>query len=232
MHYFFVDESYRDDLAQRTIMVGCWAVEQGRLNQREELLRQAFRPPVEDGICSVLKGLDALALVASATLDKSLWRTGEIDGTDDIPAMARADNIWSHCVTFTAARLILQHLQSGRPLDNVDIYFDPKSLKRKHEEAWGKALRGLVAREAKRFAAQLGSSRLKKLRIRRIEPVTKPTEGQAHNKFQIGTWIADKLCAHASQMSEVAAGRINTCDMSDTIRRTVQQWDGRSFHDD
>src|SRR5439155_17314013 len=178
--------------------LACWAAEQGRFNHGGDLLNGVFTPPLEKHICSALKGLDALAVVASATLEKSLYRTGEIDGTDDIPAMARADNIWSHCVTFAVATLILELLNGGRPVDTVDVYFDPKSLKRDHEEAWGKTLRGMLVSEAKRFAAQLGRNSLKNLRIRSIEPVRKPREGQAPNKFQIGTWIADKLCAHPS----------------------------------
>ena len=230
MHYFFLDESYRDDSDRREIVIACWGVEQGRLNRRGALLNLFFRPPIDEQIPSNLKALDALAIVASAKLEKSLFRTGEIDGTDDIPKMARADNVWSQCVIFAIGTLILQHLLDGRCVDTIDIHFDPKSLKGEHAEALKNTLRGLVVSEAKRFEAQFGRDRLKKLKIRRIEPVEKPKEGQVHDKFQIGTWVADKLCSRGSQMRARAGGRIKTYDMSDTIRRTVQQWDGKSFY--
>lgn len=231
MHYFFLDESYRGDPDRREIVVACWGVEQGRLNRRGELLNELFKPPIEEQICSALKGLDALALVASATLEKSLYRSGEIDGTDDIPAMARADNIWSQCIIFSVATLILEHWCSGRPVDTIDVYFDPKSLKGEHEEALEKTLRELVVSEAKRYDAQFGGNRLKKLKIRNIQPVEKPKGGQAPNRFQIGTWVAHTLCARAREITALAGGRVKTYDMSDTIRRTVQQWDGKSFYD-
>jgi hypothetical protein len=231
MHYFFLDESYRDEGARRTITVACWGVEQRRLDPQGEALKHVFRPPIETQICSAIMALDAVALVVSATLDKSLYRTGEIDGTDDVPAMARADNIWTQCITFAIATLILKHLQNGRPVDTIDVYFDPKSLKPAHETAWAGTIRGLVVSEAKRFAAQLGTNRLRKLKIRHIRPVAKRKEGEVPGKFQIGTWIADRLCSRGREMSKASAGHIEIQDMSDTIKRTVRQWDGRSFQD-
>ena len=119
MHYLFLDESYTDDGGRREIVIASWAVEQGRLNSRGEWLNEVFKTPVLEHINSVFEALDALALVASATLEKSLFRTGEIDGTDDVPAMARADNIWSHGVIFTVGTLILEHIRTGRPVDKV-----------------------------------------------------------------------------------------------------------------
>src|SRR5712691_4896604 len=113
MYYFFFDESYGDDADRKKIIVACWGVEQGRLNSRGDLLYEIFKRPIEDRICSAIEGLDGLALVANATLERSLFRSGEIDGTDDIPKMARADNVWSQCVIFAVAELIRQHLLAG-----------------------------------------------------------------------------------------------------------------------
>jgi hypothetical protein len=231
MHYLFLDESYVDHCDRREILVAAWAVDQGRLNNRGERLNEIFHTPVEEHISSTLEDLDALALVANAVLQKSLFRTGEIDGTDDIPAMARADNIWSQSVLFTVGTLVLEHWRTGRPLDAIDIYFDPKSLRREHAEALTKALRKLVTSEAKRFDRERARNLLRKLNIRRFQPVDKATGDRPPDKFQIGTWIADKLCSYRKQGTLPMASRIKTFDMSEEIRRTVQQWDGRSFND-
>lgn len=231
MYHFFIDESYREDDTKRTITVACWAVPQARLNPQGESLSRIFRRPIEAQICSAIRGLDGFALVASACLDKSLCRAGEVDGTDDIPAMARTDNAWTQCTTFAIARLILELFQNRRPVDAVDVFFDPKDLKGRHEEAWAQTLRGLVVSEAKRFAAQLGTDRLRKLKIRHIRAVPKPAAGQLYDKFQIGTWIADKLCSISERINALCPERVRILDMSDEIRRTVQQWDGRSFCD-
>jgi hypothetical protein len=231
MHYLFLDESYVDHGDCREILVAAWAVDQGRLNNRGERLNEIFHTPVGEHISSTFEDLDALALVASAVLQKSLFRTGEIDATDDIPAMARSDNIWSQGILFTVGTLVLEHWRTGRPLDAIDVYFDPKSLRREHAEALANALRKLVTSEAKLFDRERARSLLRKLKIRRFEPVDKATRGQPPDKFQIGTWIADRLCAYRKEGILPVTSRIKTYDVSEEIRRTVQQWDGRSFND-
>jgi hypothetical protein len=145
--------------------------------------------------------------------------------------MARTDNIWSQCVIYAIANLILQHLHAGHCIDTVDIFLDPKTLKPAHIAAVKNTLRGLVVSEAKRFEAQLGRNRLSKLKIRRIEPVEKQKDCRPPDKFQVGTWVAHKLCSRGSLMTGRAAGRVKICDMSDEVRRTIQQWDGKSFYE-
>ena len=122
---------------------------------------------------------------------------------------------------------------TGHEVGTVDIYFDPKSLKSDHAEALKGTFRRLVASEAKRYASQRGSKLLKKLTIRRIEPVKKPGVGQTAHKFQVGTWVADKLCSHAEEITRTGDdSRIKIYNMSDVVRRTLQQFDGKSFHED
>ena len=77
------------------------------------------------GINSMLESLGAWAIVAWADLDESVFRPGETDGTDDIPSMARADNIWSQCFIFVAGNLIAKMVYEGKDLETVDVHFDP-----------------------------------------------------------------------------------------------------------
>jgi|SRR5215469_1149423 len=106
-----------------------------------------------------------------STLDASLFRSGEIDSTDDIPSMARSDLIWSMSAVFVVGTLILELLKHRQGVGTIDIHFDPKSLRSAHSEAWRTTLRQLVVKEARRFASERGFRQLAKLSIRRIEVV-------------------------------------------------------------
>jgi hypothetical protein len=237
MHYLFLDESYPPGLGRKTIIMAAWLVEQARFNRYFSTSPDLHRTPVLDGINSMLESLDGWAAVAWADLDESLFRTGETDGTDDIPSMARTDNIWSQCFIFVVGNLIAKVVYEGKDLGTVDIHLDPKSLKLAHAGAVGATLRNMLVREAKRYAsqlAQLSGARLpllRKLKIRRIEPVTKAPNSLALDKFQTGTWIADKLCSSHEIIRPRGLSRILAIDMSEVVRKTVQQFDGKSFYE-
>ena len=237
MHYLFLDESYPPTVGRKTIIMAAWLVEQARFTRYFSTSPDLHRTPVLDGINSMLESIDAWAVVAWADLDERLFRTGETDGTDDIPSMARTDNVWSQCFIFVVGNLVAKVVYERKDLGTVDIHFDPKSLKLAHAGAVGATLRNMLVREAMRYAsqlAQLSGARLpllKKLKIRRIEPVPKAPNGQALDKFQTGTWIADKLCSSCEIIRTRNLRRIVAMDMSEVVRKTVQQFDGKSFYE-
>jgi hypothetical protein len=237
VHYLFLDESYSSRVGQKTIIMAAWLVEQARFNRYFSTSPDLHRTPVMDGINAMLESLDAWAVVAWANLDDTIFRAGETDGTDDIPSMARADNIWSQCLIFVVGNLIAKVVHEGKDLGTVDIHFDPKSLKMAHAGAVGTTLRNMLVQEAKRYASQLADLSgarlplLKKLKIRRIEPVTKAPNGQTLDKFQTGTWVADKLCSSFEIVRTRSLTRMVAIDMSEVVRKTVQQFDGKSFYE-
>src|SRR5229473_5780854 len=230
MHYFFLDESYPSATpGQKTIVMTAWAVEQHRWGHGTAARFDLFKPPPLKRVCSMIESLDGTALVAKAALDDSLFRAGEIDSTNDIPLMARPDLIWSMSAIFVLGTLVLALLTQNHEVGTIDIHFDPKTLKPAHSVAWRKALRQLVATRTKEFALERGFTRLKKLNIRRIEPVSKPDHrGQMKDKFSMGIWISDKLCSHLDEIKAVkGCSRISSLDMSESVRRTTQQFDGK-----
>ena len=163
----------------------------GRLNRTHGIGKcYAYKTPILDTINSIFESLDARGTVSTATLDNTLFRTGETDGTDDIAGMARTDNVWSQCSIYAVGGLIRDFVEGGRELGTIDIHFDPKSLKSDHSEALNKAFRELVVRMAKQYAYERSSRLLEKLTIRHIEPVTKPEINGTPDKFQMGTWVA------------------------------------------
>lgn len=235
MHYFFLDESIRSATpAQKKIVMAAWAVEQRMWTWNNDTADafSLFRSPVLKPICSMLESVNGAAFAGVASLDDSLYRAGEIDSTNDVPAMTRPDLIWSMSAVFVLGTLILKLLQHSREIGTVDIYFDFKNLKPDHSEAWKKTLRELVVKSAKRFAWERSLGQLKKLNIRRIEPVKKESHlANVKNKFQMGVWAADKLCQYFDEIEPLKCPRISSIDMSESVRRTTQQWDGKSFYE-
>lgn len=192
---------------------------------------ELFKSPVLKRIGSMLESLNGAAFAGAASLDDLLFRAGEVDSTNDIPAMKRSDLIWSMSAVFVLGTLILKVLKHSREVETVDIYFDSKDLKLAHSEVWKKTLREFVAKSAKRFARERNLGQLRKLNIRRIEPITKAGHrGKASNKFEMGTWVADKLCSNFAEIELLKCHRISSHDMSEEVRRTTQQWDGKSFY--
>jgi hypothetical protein len=232
MYYLFFDESYSCNNTHTKVILASWTVDQERWSRQAERPTELYRTPVSQTISSVFDSLDARATVATAELDNTLFRSGETDGTDDIAAMARTDNVWSHCSIFGVGGLIRDCVEAGQEIATVDIHFDPKSLKLDHSEAVRRTYRELVVSEAKRYALERGFTSIRNLTIRRIEPVEKPNPGQPPNKFQMGTWIADRLCANADEIAQVRSPRIRSYDISEVVRKTVQQFDGIPFHQD
>ena len=237
MHYIFLDESYSSENGQKTIIMAAWIVEQARCNRFFSTSPELYRTPVLEGITAMLETLDAWVIVARADLDEKLFRTGEIDGTDDIPSMSRSDNIWSQCFIFAVGNLIANAVYVGEDVGTVDIYFDPKSLKATHAAAIAATLRNLLVRMAKQYAsqfAQRSAARLQLLKnftIRRIEAVSKAPHNQPLDKFQTGTWIAHKLCSFEGTIRSGAFKRIFHMNMSKVVAKTVQQFDGKSFYE-
>ena len=235
MHYLFLDESIRDVGTGRAMVIASWAVEQDRLSRRVTRVVELLQPgpaPIVKRINSTLETLDALALVARATLDKSLFRYGEKDSTDDITDMARPDAIWSISVGFGVASLIAHFTRMGQHIDTVDVYFDPKSLKSDHATALEGFFRKDLVEKAKWFGAQLGLNVLKGLKIRSFQPIEKPRKNDAPTMFQLGTWVSDRLCSKSDRIREAGGtSRIKVRDISDVVRRTMQQFEGKSFYD-
>ncbi|HVG90034.1 MAG TPA: hypothetical protein VNB54_00970 [Alphaproteobacteria bacterium] len=229
MHYVFVDEKYLEDGEHKTIIVAAWAVNQNTLNNNLEQLSLPERAPFLQRVEAAFKILNAVAFIGRAQLPKSVFRNGETDGCDDIPAMARTDTVWSLATAFAVGRLLLDVAQSGQLMDVADLHFDPKSLKEAHLVAWEKTLRSLLVQEARRFASQAGLRSLEDIRIRHIRFVEKAKNSDP-DKFQQGVALADSLCSWSEEIFNSNLSRISHADMSDVVERTVSQWDGVPFY--
>jgi hypothetical protein len=229
MHYLFFDESYPAKSRGKIIFAG-WVVEQDRFNRNPNRLQDLSKTPVLNSINEMLENLDAYAVVSTASLDSTLFRSGEDDGTDDIARMSRTDNIWTTCSTFLVNTLLAEFFGRNKDLATIDIHHDPKTLTINHNEVRCNTLRGSVVRHAKEAARN--KKLFEKLNIRRIESVAKPLDYRNADKFQIGVWVSDKLCSSDGAVKSRRFSRIRSFDMSEEVRRTIQQFDGKNFEDD
>lgn len=170
MRYLFQDESYRTAGNHKQVVMAAWAVEQRKWRLNPAARFNIFNPPVLRRIGEMLEAVDGTAIVATATLDDSLFRSGEIDRTNDISSMARPDTIWSIAATFAAGALMRRLLEERKEVGTVDVHFDLKNLKPDHAEAWKKANRDLLVGVASE-ASKAVFGRSDRLVIRRIQSV-------------------------------------------------------------
>lgn len=230
MHYIFVDESYPKS-GEKRIVIAAWAVEQGRFNAGFNSigeLQKSGKSSILQRIDLALARLSAVAVIGEGALAPDIIRSGEIDRCDDIPEMARMDNAWSMAVMFVVARVVRNITVMQRNVDAIDLLYDPKSLKSAHETAWMSATKNLIGKGIQSLTKELGIDVAREGRIRDIRPIAKPAAGASFNKFQCGTWLADRLCGlqGQGQIDSVSLSSIKVMDISEVVTRTVQQWDG------
>lgn len=229
MHYIFVDEAYSRTKTRTKIAIASWGVEQTIWTRKVDRLTELYRAPVLTTLTAMLNESEARASISTADLENALFRGGEIDGTDDIPSMARTDNVWSQCVIYGVSGLIKDLVAAGQEIGTVDIYLDSKSFKGEHFEAIVRTLHRLLVPTAKWYANARRSQSLAKFAIRRIERVEKPKTGHTPDKFQVGTWVADKFCTNSEEVVRLNPNRITQYDISAVVRQTSQQFDGIPF---
>jgi hypothetical protein len=227
MRYIFLDESYPPGQMKNKIVMSAWTVEQNRFDSWSPKAPRIHRSRIN----SILESLDAWAVRGTVKLDDpAIFRSGETDATDDIRAMARRDNVWSQCFLFLVARLTKELVRQASYGGTIDIYFDPKDLKDDHAKALQMTVRHELVELAKLYGSEQGSGLLESLSIRDIKPVEKTTSRNPPHPLQWGTLMAHKLCSSSETVIHNSS-RIIGWDMSDIIRRTSQQFDGKSFHD-
>jgi hypothetical protein len=116
MDYVFVDEAYSRMETRTKIAVASWAVEQAVWGRQAGRFAALYRAPVLESLGSMFDRLDSRASISAADLENTVFRSGEIDGTDDISRMARPDNIWSQCALFGVSGLIRDLVEAGQEI--------------------------------------------------------------------------------------------------------------------
>lgn len=198
--FLFLDERYEPAIHPTRIIVSAIVTEQGRWKgQRASGIRNSRTFRDIKMLCELLVQTSGFGVVMYAEAE---FPGGIIHSTDDIPKMARNDNVWSIMGVCIVARVLRCLSDSVSKLGIIDIYHDPKSLTSEHSIAFQDGIRKLQQK-----AKDITGSNFS---IRQIEQISKAEKKTAPSIFQRGVMMADHLCGNAARL-------ISGANMSDII---------------
>jgi len=159
--------------------------------------------------------------VTHADIPNALMPPGEIDGTLDVPAMSRTDNLWSTTVSVAVVTAMAYIQGSAGTLDAVELFYDPKDLTAAHRAGFESVLSTTLPEIAEEVVAQFGASHgitAGNLRFLCIEQVPKPITGDHPSPAQRGTNLAHHLCSQSkSILGAGLVGRIVARDGTSAV---------------
>ena len=178
----FIDERVEHSEGLTRIIAGCFVFGRDRWMARHQCAASVGAVGLRRRLAALddfLNKIGGIAVVVYADIPSELLPTGETDGTDDIPRMSRADNLWSQVILsgITAALAWLQH--SGVPNGVVDTYFDRRDLTSAHRAQLENILRQTlpeISREAATRFPELFGADPRELLFGTIAGVDKPRE--------------------------------------------------------
>lgn len=169
-----------------------------------------------------LNTMGGIAVLVFADIPSDLCARGETDRTDDIPRMARTDNLWAQVVLSVVTSAVARIHSSGVPLGSIDLYFDRKDLKAAHRIQFENIIRQTIPEISMQSAVeypQIFTPSPYEFRFDTIEAINKPDCWSAFNAFQQGTHLAHHLCSQAGTIiHDGSAGRILVRNHTDVVR--------------
>jgi hypothetical protein len=187
MFYAFIDERFEEYTRYSRFIVACSFFHQNRWNAQYQKAVSIDKTKLKrriQAIAQVLWNAGGFAVLTYADVPSPFAQAGEIDGTEDIPSMSRRDNIWSQLVVF-AVDTAVACLHGARVTKlEIDVFYDPKSLKAEHRLAFTKVLQDGLPQTAQAAAKELGKTA--PIYLRRVEEVSKRKSGEHSTAFQEG----------------------------------------------
>jgi len=227
MVYAFIDERFEDYLTHSRFIVGCSFFNQNRWDAQYQNAISIDKARLKhriQAITQILQNSGGFAVLTYADVPIPLAQAREIDGTEDIPLMSRRDNLWSQLVLFTVGTAVA--CLHGVPVAKleIDVFYDPKSLKAEHRLAFTKVLQDDLPQIARDATKDLGSTAL--VYLRRIEEVPKRKSSEQSNAFQEGINVSHHLCSQSKHLIEQGsgAGSIIVRNYTDEIIRTISKF--------
>jgi hypothetical protein len=220
MTYLFVDEKIEELSNHRRFIVCCAAFYQSRWGSAWAEIRkigQLRKKRRLEKIIRLLEETAGLALLGYADIPLSMIPSGEIDGTDDVPQMTRSDNIWSQCVLFAVAGMLARLCRYRWHFSKAQLFYDPKSLKREHRDAFNGFLRKEVP-----LIARMHTGR--EIQFQRIEEVPKQ-KSSVGDALRSGIAVSHHLCFQSDLLiRQGTSKRIRVSDMTKQIIQTTSQF--------
>lgn len=208
MIYIFCDEDKNFIGSDVLLRYATVAFNQNRYNGfGNNKIRELYKggPSIIDSIIETLKGTKGFVLITQARIPETSMLGGEIS-TADIPRMARPDFYWSLSMALSIAWLFPILNKHGWSCGTSDVYYDPKSLTEVHRSKILESLQSRLKRKVNQFLKEVGQKA--NCNIRRVQEVPKPKSGSPLDKFQLGTWLADRLVRNYDRLVEMDGNNV------------------------
>lgn len=181
-------------------------------------IKSPGRKPRLHRITHFIEKTNGHALVAYANIEKSLIPPGKKDDAT-LPGVTRYNTLWGAVMTYAAAEMIASLVRNRIPFTTVDIFYDDKSLTEEHREAIGDVIRKNVRKLTRTYISHHTGILNPKPRFRKIQPVSKTPSTSQEGKYQIGTWLADRLCHYYDEIVSIGdSGVISARNCSSDVK--------------
>jgi hypothetical protein len=231
----FADETYPRSLSSgsEVIVISCVAVEHRRFLSISPDIGQSIRrsrfTDLPNMINKWLDRCNGIAVVTRGRARSITLRKGEIDGTIEIPRMARRDNAWSTMLLYGVGLTIRSLILRGYDCSELSVFYDSRTITVPHEREVHRALRSLITDVSNEFGRYVRAPT--HVAIRKIRPLRK-NDASEPRLLLIGTHIADRICYLYRKVDawptsgDIVAGRFELRDVRDTLERTLLRYEG------
>jgi hypothetical protein len=209
----FIDERWKPLPEGKRVIVSCCVFRRDRWDTVNAITAAVGAVRKKRRLAEIQRVLEAAAgfgVVTHADIPNALMPPGEIDGTLDVPAMSRMDNLWSITVSVAVVTAMAYIQVSAGTLDVVELFYDPKDLTAAHRAGFESVLSTTLPEIAEEVVAHFGATHgitAGNLRFLCIQQVPKPCAGDDLSPAQRGTNLAHHLCAQSGPI--LGAGLID-----------------------
>jgi len=188
MIYVFVDETYPENL--EVLRFACVAARQDQFDGKDIRQISVERPSREREalMLDLLRRKKYRTVIADVELG-ALHALERASGLDKAEAISSRNFLWLQAFGYSVFHAV-QFAYSSWNFELADVFFDPQSIRPRHANDALSTMREQVSKVLRIEAARCRPAISSRLRIRRLEPVEKPTQGACRTKFQEGTLLA------------------------------------------
>jgi hypothetical protein len=199
----FLDERVEKGDRGLRLILACIVSEQTRWKQGYKFAQAIFgiRPKRRlKAIHEFLEQVSGFAVVTYANLPPDIVTGGEINGTSDISAMSRSDNLWSQVFLAAVTSALACIRKSSVKEAEIDVFYDRKSLTSEHKRAMRHILEEtlpcIACEDPNTHATDLGFQ----FRFQKFDEIPKCNSGLPQDVRQTGTALAHHLCVQSRNL--------------------------------
>lgn len=193
LYYIFCDEKYyTNESGVKRFLTGYIGTPQNSWNVIAKDIRDLVEPPDKSRlsrISNLLNKINGIAVIAFADINPKLLPPNGRDTLGEVVNIARPDHIWGNIIALGLAATAKLLALKGHDVKNIDVYYDTRSIKNSHRDELKNAILDKLSSIIKEAKSPIGY----KPRFRRFNDTPKANNSERRNKFQSGTYVADRL---------------------------------------